>query len=72
MDKSIRGIWETRNKTIDQVHDRIVLLAENMAKKYCNDNKLNDISHNIFATSSMNQIPQIVLHETAGFVMEST
>ena len=50
-------LLEARKTTIDQVDDRTFLFAENMLNENCSNNKLNNISHNIFIINSMDQIP---------------
>ena len=63
-----RELLQSRKTTIDQIHDAIVLFAENMPKEYYNNNKFNDISHNNFAINALDQIPQDAPDETVGFL----
>ena len=63
-----RELLESRKTTIDQIHDERVLFVEHMPKENYNNNKLNDISHNIFTINSLDQIPQDAPDETVGFL----
>ena len=61
--------FSARRKTaIDQVHDGIVLFAENMPRENFNNNKLSDVSHNFFPINSMDQIRQDTPNETVDFL----
>ena len=61
-------LLEARKTTIDLVDDRTFLFAENMFNENCSNNKLNNISHNIFIINSMDQIPQDAPNEIVGFL----